>query len=94
MTLFADADRQAANLDLLLWGGALVGVLLIGAAIVAKVDRWRKRMLGPGPAAVDNLAAFRVSYEQGDLTEDEFRKIRSRLMADKTNPPTRTPKSP
>ena len=94
MTILADAERDAANLELLLWGGVLVVVLLLGAALVARLDRWRKGMLGPGPAAVDNLATFRLSYEQGDLTEDEYKKIRTRLMAAKSLPAKAPPKNP
>lgn len=87
MIVLANANRDAANLDLLLWGGVLAGVLLVGAAVVARLDRWRKSMLGSGPAAVDNLAAFRLSYERGELSEDEYRKIRARLTGGKPLPP-------
>ena len=81
------AVRALANRDLIIWGGVFVGVLLVGAAIIAWVDRWRKSTLKSDADAVDNLTAFRLSYEQGDLTEEEYQRIRARLAAGLKIPP-------
>jgi hypothetical protein len=58
---------------------ALVAALLIGAIIIALVDRWRKRPLQDRPSANDELAEFRSLYERGELSREEYDKIRSRL---------------
>jgi hypothetical protein len=74
----------AAGLSLLdprlLWATiALVAALLIGAAVIAWADRWRKKVdrsvLSPG----EQLAAFRLSYERGELSQEEYERIRARL---------------
>jgi len=74
----------AAGLSLLdprlLWATlALVAALLIGAAVIAWADRWRKKadrgLTSPG----EQLAAFRLSYERGELSQEEYERIRARL---------------
>jgi hypothetical protein len=57
----------------------LVIALLVGALIIAIVDRWRKRH---GVARVDSgdqMAHFRALYERGELSKEEFEQIRARL---------------
>jgi hypothetical protein len=84
----ADADRGDAN-ERLLWAGlALVVALLAGAAVLAAVDRWRRRMTGEAATGADALAGFRLSYERGELSEEEYRRVRARLAG---GPPERRP---
>src|SRR5437762_11688400 len=64
----------------LLWATcALVATLLLGALVLAWFDRLRKRsdpsVLTPG----EQLAAFRLSYERGELSQQEYERIRDRL---------------
>ena len=95
-TLLADAaaDRAADNAQLLLWGGVLVAVLLIGAAILARMDRWRRRMTDQNEA-VDTLSAFRLSYEEGEISEEEYKRILAKLTGAKPAPPKdKTPDPP
>ncbi|SRR5579884_1208513 len=58
---------------------ALVGALLIGAFVLAVVDRWRKRArpdrLSPG----EQLSQFRALYEKGELSREEYERIRTLL---------------
>lgn len=58
----------------------LVGVILLCAAVIHLVKRWRERT-GPAKQATssDQLAHFRVLYERGELSAEEYGKIRSRL---------------
>jgi hypothetical protein len=86
-SLLAQADpapppgRGPSLLDpQLLWATiALVATLLLGALVLAWFDRLRKRadpsVLTPG----DQLAAFRLSYERGELSQEEYERIRARL---------------
>jgi hypothetical protein len=63
-----------------LWYGlALAGSLLLGAVIIWLVDRWRKRQLKGWQASGDQLSHFRKLYEQGDITAEEFARIRNKL---------------
>ena len=64
----------------LLWATiSLVAILLLGALVLAWFERLRKRaeqtVLTPG----DQLAAFRLSYERGELSQEEYERIRARL---------------
>jgi hypothetical protein len=58
----------------------LIVALLVGALLVAVVRRWRNREGRPlGPTADEQLAQFRTLYEQGEMSEEEFRKVRAVL---------------
>jgi hypothetical protein len=64
--------------DLLVTSLYLVGALLVGAIVIAAVSRWRRRgeqPLSPG----DQLAHFRSLYEEGDLSAEEFARLRQML---------------
>jgi Short C-terminal domain len=59
---------------------ALVVALMLGAIVIALVDRWRKRaaMKDKGGAG-EQLSHFRALYDRGELTREEFDRIRTRL---------------
>ena len=72
------------------WGSALAAALLIGAFIIWMVDRWRRQKpkyrLEPG----DQLNQFRRMYEQGEISAEEFARIRGLLterMIQELEPP-------
>ena len=84
LVLAAPAPPPAGGPSLLdprlLWATiSLVAILLLGALVLAWFDRLRKRadpsVLTPG----DQLAAFRLSYERGELSQEEYERIRGRL---------------
>lgn len=58
---------------------ALVAVLMLAALVLAVVDRWRKRSrpdrLSPG----EQLSHFRALYEKGELSREEYERIRTLL---------------
>jgi hypothetical protein len=58
---------------------SLVGVLLLGALIIAIVDRWRKRPVQTTAPPGEQLSQFRSLYERGELSQEEFDRIRARL---------------
>lgn len=61
------------------WVLGLIGVLLLGALVVALVDQWRKRQKRLGPTADEELAQFRAMYERGEISKEEFQRLRSVL---------------
>jgi hypothetical protein len=64
----------------ILWPSlALVAVLLLGAAIIALVDRWRKRGTSDKLSAGDQLSHFRRLYDEGTISKEEFEQIRAEL---------------
>ena len=57
----------------------LVGALLVGAAILAMFERWRKKSPTEGLTAGDQLSHFRELYSKGQISKEEFERIRARL---------------
>jgi uncharacterized membrane protein len=58
---------------------ALAGVLLIGAVIIAKVDRWRKRQMTDSDDTPGYLGSFREMYEQGEISKEEYDRVLKRM---------------
>jgi hypothetical protein len=66
--------------DLILATGGLVGVLLVGGLIFAKVDRWRKRQMEDrGDEPTGRLGTFREMYERGELSKEEYDRVLLRI---------------
>jgi hypothetical protein len=62
----------------LLWAALpLVGVLLLGAGIIYFVDRWRRRPGAPPISDEEQLDHYRVLYEQGQLNQEEFDRVKA-----------------
>ena len=57
---------------------SLVGALLLGAVVIALVRR-RLRMEAARPEAGTELARYRALYEQGAISEQEYRSLRALL---------------
>src|SRR5262245_10410382 len=81
----SDAKRNEANQRLLWAGLLLVAILLVGALFLAWLERWRKRMTQESATGIDQLTAFRLSYERGEISEEEYRRIRMRLGGKQPN---------
>jgi len=90
-TLWADSRMQ-----ILIPGLVLAGVILVGALIVMLVDRWRKSVAKQDTlSASDQLASYRILYEQGELSEEEFEQIRATLGGElRRTARKRTPSAP
>lgn len=60
--------------------GALMAALLLGAVIFAVLDRWRRQTTEEEPvSAGDQLSHFRSLYDRGELSREEFERIRAKL---------------
>jgi uncharacterized membrane protein len=73
---------------------ALIAALLVAALVLAVLERWRKRSdserLSPG----EQLSQFRKLYEKGQLSREEFERIRNLLggkLREELHLPTRQP---
>lgn len=66
----------STTVELVLWGGVLV-VLLIFATLV--VWTLRRTTVGDSKTPSDMLANFRELHQQGDISDAEFRTIKSVL---------------
>lgn len=75
--LNSEAGNQAIVM-LLLAILLLVGALIGAALIITALGRWSKRPAAPAAASGD-LAYFRLLYERGECTQEEYERIRARL---------------
>jgi hypothetical protein len=73
MNLLAFMDSR-----LLLYSSLLAGALLLGAVIIGFVRRWQQ-MSSRGITANEQLAEYRALYDRGELSEEEFRRLRDLL---------------
>ena len=72
-------DKDPLRQPEVIWGTvALALALFAGAFIIWLVDRWRKR-LGQQPAPVDELSEYRQMLEQGEITEEEYQRLRAKV---------------
>src|SRR6267378_3263827 len=82
--LLAEAEQKVglrAWRDQLLWAGPAMAVaLLLLALVVAWLQRWRKQVDAVQPTPDDELTHFRVLYERGEISREEFDRIKARLQ--------------
>jgi hypothetical protein len=65
-------------LDLLFYGTCLAVALLLAALVIEVVRRWSRR--GPAtPSASDQLGQYRALYRRGEISQQEFDRLRAVL---------------
>jgi hypothetical protein len=80
----------------LTYGLGLCAALLIGAAAIALVKRWRQKDAGVTMSDSEQLAAYRSLYDQGVMSKEEFDRVRT-LLGNKlrdTSTPAPPPRDP
>jgi uncharacterized membrane protein len=70
----------------------LVGALLLAAAVIAIVSRWRRRYGTERLTPSEQLTHFRSLYEKGEISAEEFARLRTLLTGQVQ--PTPVPKKP
>jgi hypothetical protein len=65
--------------SLLITGLLLAGTLLLGAVVIAAAGRWRRRSEPDALSPSRQLARFRLLYEQGAMSQEEFDRVRAFL---------------
>lgn len=80
LVLLAQGERRDPfRTPEIVWGTAGIAVaLLAGALAVWLVERWRKRSV-PKPDAAGELTDYRGMFERGEITEDEYVRLRDRV---------------
>ena len=68
--------------NLFLWSGVLIGVLLFGAWVISRLDRWRNRQMTDQDDSPGHVMSFREMYESGELSKEEYDRV-LRRVADK-----------
>ena len=67
-----------AWLELLFYGTCLAVALLAAALVVELVRRWARKGEQP-PSASDQLANYRTLYKRGEISQEEFDRLRAVL---------------
>lgn len=65
--------------NLFLWSGVLIGVLLFGAWVISRLDRWRKRQMEAEDDSPGHVMSFREMYERGELSKEEYDRVLRRV---------------
>lgn len=78
---------------LFLWSGVLLAVLLFGAWVISRLDRWRKRQMEAEDDSPGHVSSFRELYERGELSKEEYDRVLRRvaLRAGANPKPVSTP---
>lgn len=72
-------DKDPLRQPEVIWGTvALAVALFAGAFIIWLVDRWRKS-LGRQQASFDELSEYRQMLETGEITEEEYQRLRAKV---------------
>lgn len=73
--------------EILFGSAGLAAALLVGAFVIFLVDRWRKRAaLAEAADAGSELTTFRALYERGEITEEEYTRLRQKVSERVKNP--------
>jgi hypothetical protein len=72
-------ETSEPRIRLILAAFAIVIIILVGAGIIEVVKRWRKRPYQSKISASEQLAQFRESFEKGQISQEEFERIRALL---------------
>ncbi|HYH66036.1 MAG TPA: hypothetical protein VD866_15175 [Urbifossiella sp.] len=98
LPLFAQAAPKAAGTpwdrpELLTATLAIAGALLAGGVVIYLVDRWRKSGAATADAAAE-LTGFRGMLERGEITEEEYARLRGKAAAKMKGAPAAETTSP
>ena len=73
------------------WAGLMLVVVFLGLLLIALVNRWRKKPESASLSTSDQLTQYRMMFEAGTLTKEEYEQLRtllsSRLRSDFDVPP-------
>ncbi len=82
LTLLAAAKPKPGwETPVLITTAILSGALLLAALVIAVVKQWQKRnqQRNGNSASGDQLSHFRSLYERGDMSREEFERVRALL---------------
>jgi uncharacterized membrane protein len=57
----------------------LTALILVGIVVVVWMDRWRKRPMEVGQSPAEQLAHFQALFDRGELSQQEFDRIKAKL---------------
>jgi hypothetical protein len=79
-------QKVVGSNDFMIWSLILVGICLLAAVLFYFLERWRKRGVVEDTREDSlSLSNFREMYENGEITEAEYKKVRDKLAAQMKN---------
>jgi uncharacterized membrane protein len=57
----------------------LTAVIVVGIVVIVWADRWRKRPVELSLTPAEQMARFQELYDRGELSQQEFDRIKARL---------------
>jgi tetrahydromethanopterin S-methyltransferase subunit G len=90
--LFAQVG-QFLRWDVCLPAGLLIGVIVLGIWVVARIRQWRVELLEEQDALPEELTLehFQQLFDEGLLDPEEFERIKARLQAAAPKPENANP---
>lgn len=92
------APRLEGDLRLVYNTLYIVAALLLGAIVIAVVNRWRRGSRSDSLSPSDLLTQYRSLYEEGAISQEEFERLRSllsRRIRDRSDaPPPKAARNP
>jgi len=73
------APRFQWDSRLVIYSLCIVAILLLGAFVIAWVNRWRRGADSNGLSPSDQLTQYRSLYEEGEISQEEFDRLRALL---------------
>lgn len=75
-------SRPASQIDVLLWGGILIGVILVGSVVIMLL---RRRINDPSATTSQDvgfsLSDLRDMRDRGEITPEEYEATRAKVIA-------------
>ena len=75
------AEQALSSVEFWIAIGLLTTILFAGAFLLLFIDRWRKRQFRTADESTESLTSFRAMYERGELSEEEYQRVRARVAA-------------
>lgn len=66
--------------DILWSSAAVIGVLLLAAVVIARLERWKRKQLADDEAGeLAGVTSYRAMFESGELSREEYDRILKRV---------------
>jgi hypothetical protein len=79
-SLLAETRDDPLSRPEIIWGTlGLTAALLVGAAVIYAVDKWRKKAAEGSHDDTESLTSFRAMHEAGEITDAEYAELKRKL---------------
>ena len=68
-------EQRPSTAEVVWWVVAVVALLVVGAAAIFWIKRWRAGLTPPQLSAEDEITRYRALLTRGDISPEEFERI-------------------